>query len=519
MAQILLNNRFSILHLESTSNFSKVLFALDTYQNPPRNCTIKIYRPISQKNHIQQWITQQFQQEAHLLKQLSLAEPNLPEIYTYSHNAQGYYIVRELIEGLTLRKQVQAQGVFSLKMVKIILTKLLLTLENLHQQKVIHQNIRPKNIILRDSDHAPVSINFGSIKQIVATFDFHGEKNIFSLKDVLGYTASEQALGKAIPASDIYSLGLTAIYLLTAKDPISLSVDKTSGQYQIPLEIDRQDAKLAKVLAKAISLNPEDRYASAQEMLDDLFYKNPQTLEYQNLEAGINLSSDTESENFFNSKSYHAQDAHRSTKKSKNNLWIVVLAILVGCISLANLYLFLKSQKTAQEPENIEQNSELLAPTPEVTIESTNKTSILNDELKTALEIPIFLTGSPQKQLRSILGEPNAIKKGYWKNSSAWIYKRQGNGLIDLGYLFDLDTERLRQTEIAIAHSVDIATIEEILNSLLQGNLNQSVAQGLKQVYNRQINTYSFRSGNLQGSIELEDDDNIYIGIWEQDFH
>ena len=509
MAQILLNNRFSILHLVSTSSFSKVLFALDTYQNPPRNCTIKIYKPISQKNYIKQWITDQFQQEANRLKQLSLAESNLPEIYTYSHNSQGYYIVRELVEGLTLRKQVQTKGVFTPSVVRTILTQLLLTLEKLHEQKVIHQNIRPKNIILRHSDRAPVSINFGSIKQIVATFDFHGTKNIFSLKDVLGYTSSEQALGKAIPASDIYSLGLTAIYLLTAKDPINLDIEKKSGQYIVPPEIKRKDAKLASVIAKAISLNPEERYASAKEMLNDLFYKNPQKLNYTSIETLKNYQNNQQNEP-------PLDQSDRVKAKPKHNLWLTVLIILVGSISLANLYLILKSAQTVEETENIEQVTELPI---ESTVEFNSNPSILNDKLKTALEIPIFVTGSPKQELRNALGEPNAIKKGYWQNSSAWIYKKQGNGLIDLGYLFDLDTEKLRQTEIAIADSVDIGTIKEILNSLLQGNLNQSVAQGLQQVYDRRIKAYSFSSGDLQGSIEIEEDDNIYIGIWEEDFH
>ena len=62
-------------------------------------------------------------------------------------------------------------------------------------------------------------------------------------------------------------------------------------------------------------------------------------------------------------------------------------------------------------------------------------------------------------------------------------------------------------------------TTEEILDNLLQGNLDPAIKQGLKRVYDRQINVYSFSVGNLEGSIEREKDDNIYIGIWEANFH
>ena len=266
----LLDNRFSILHIERTNSFSKVFFALDTYQNPPRNCAIKAYKPISQKPQLQEWIVREFQQEAARLKQLSLTNQYLPEIYTYFYDSKAYYIARELVEGATLEAKVQSTGALSNYSVREILRKLLLMLVDLHQEKVVHQNIKPKNIILRDSDSTPISINFGSIKQIVATFDFHGDKNIFSLNDTLGYAPSEQALSEAIPASDLYSLGLTAIYLLTAKNPKDLSIDLDSGNYLIPPKIKAHDPNLAAVIARAIHLNPSDRYSTASEMLNAL---------------------------------------------------------------------------------------------------------------------------------------------------------------------------------------------------------------------------------------------------------
>ena len=158
--------------------------------------------------------------------------------------------------------------------------------------------------------------------------------------------------------------------------------------------------------------------------------------------------------------------------------------------------------------------------TPLTTPKTTaKKQSILNSKSNNLIEVPIFPTGTSKEQLRKVLGEPNAIQKGYWANSSAWIYKNRANNSIDMGYLFDIDTNRLRQTEVAIAPSVGLGTINDILNSLLEGNIDPSISQALKKVYQRQENEYLFKLENLSVSIEREDDDHIYLGVWEADFH
>lgn len=561
-AQTLLDNRYSILHIERTSNFSKVFFALDTYQNPPRSCVIKILQPVVQKPQVAQWIQKEFQKEANHLKQLSLCNPYLPQIYTYSKDSLGYYLVRELIEGITLKEKVETKGKLSGIEVRQILVKLLKVLNYLHKRKVIHQNIKPKNIILRENDHLPMPINFGSIRQIVTTFDFCGDRQISSSNNVYGYIPSEQVLGQPVPASDLYSLGLTAVYLLTAKNPLDLQIDLNHGNFKMPLEISHTDPELAAILSRAISLNSSDRYSSAQEMLDALLQIKSQPSLDKDKPENSDLNLDTplsKSESTFvsTSKAVVAELASKYDRRSQRgfqletkdlsaytaegapdgdagsrrfysgviydfNWWKIIIYILSSLYvlgaAITALYDWNSSQNTfiPQLPEPSTPFPSTLPPPTKVV---SKKPSILHSQSKDLVEVPIFATGTQKKQLRKVLGEPNAIQKGHWVNSSVWIYKGKSNGLIDMGYLFDLNTNKLRQTELAIAPSVGLGTTTEILDSLLQGNITPSVNQGLKKIYQRQANEYSFRLGGLSGSIERDKDDNIYLGVWESDFH
>ena len=500
--EALIYNRYSILHIERSSSFSKVFFALDTYQNPPRSCVIKVFEPIVQKPKIARWIEQEFQKEAKRLKQLSLGNPCLPEIYTYSNEFQVYYLVRELIEGETLSEKVRTKGKFAPQMVREILVKLLSVLEYIHQQGVIHQNIKPENIIWREEDNIPMLINFGSIKQIVSTYGFYGDKQIFSSSNINGYAPAEQTIGKAVPASDLYSLGLTAIYLLTAQNPIELSVNAKSNNFQLAEEITALDPDLAQIITHAINSNLAKRYQSATQMLDALSNRQPNSTSVNHAQVSSSEQSSPKS------------DLHRVN-------WWKTFACILGILYPISAGII------AWHDRKLSQNAPLLqlpepasfpADPPQPSQSAVDRPSML-DERADSLAIPIFPTGTSKEKLRKTLGEPSAIQQGYWANSSAWIYKQQASGAIDLGYLFDLDTDKIRQTEVAIAPTVDLGTTEEILNSLLRGNLTPAIAEELQKIYRRQANEYSFELENLEGSILRESDDHLYLGVWDANFH
>ncbi|HEY9726142.1 MAG TPA: serine/threonine protein kinase, partial [Chroococcales cyanobacterium] len=109
---------------------------------------------------------------------------------------------------------------------------------------------------------------------------------------------------------------------------------------------------------------------------------------------------------------------------------------------------------------------------------------------------------------------------GVWGNTRAVLYEDYVPGQVDLGYLFDRTTGRLRQTEASFAPSVDRATISNSLGQMLNNNASSDIQQGLDAVYQRQSKRYKFRSGsNLKGVIERDNEDRIYVGVWEADLH
>ncbi|MEQ8961926.1 MAG: hypothetical protein RLP02_29030 [Coleofasciculus sp. C2-GNP5-27] len=109
-----------------------------------------------------------------------------------------------------------------------------------------------------------------------------------------------------------------------------------------------------------------------------------------------------------------------------------------------------------------------------------------------------------------------------WHNTQALLYEDFIRDRVSLGYLFDRDTKRLRQTEVAFAQSVGLETMADTLDKMLSRNLSPEIRQGLTQVYQRQSNRYRFTSNNgspLKGVIERNERDRIYIGVWEADLH
>ena len=507
----LLQNRYLIVHIERISSFSKIFFALDTYQDPSRSCLVKIFEPIIQKTKIANRVEREFQQEAKYLKQLSLNNRHIPEIYTYSSELQAYYLVRELIEGEPLNKTIIEKGTFSPAAVRKIAIDLLLVLSYLHENGVVHQNIKPKNIILRNEDRMPMLINFGSIKQIVNTYGFYGDKRIFSSNNVHGYAPPEQALGKAVPASDLYSLGLTALYLLTGKHPIDLVMASDSDAIEIPSRIYRQDPQLATIIQRAISLQISDRYVDAKAMHEDLVRARvkPATGIPRKEHEAIALKQ---------------KPTPLRRHKGGQNWWQLALYFLSGIYILGAMLLalydwYLNRNLVRSLPEPTPESLSESASQPPATPPEPIPPLMLNSPAEKRIEIPLFTTGTTKTELRETLGKPNAIQTGYWENSSAWIYNEQASDAIDLGYLFDTNTNRLRQTEVAIAPSVGLTTIEDILITLLEGEADSAVILGLQQVYNRQTNQYTFELGDLEGSIERESDNHIYLGVWEADFH
>ncbi len=264
----LLDNRFQIVRVLGSGGFGETFLAEDTKMPSSRYCVIKQLRPITDKPEVYQLVQQRFMREAAVLEELGTSCNQIPCLYANFTENEQFFLVQEWIEGPTLLEKVKSEGKQSEKFTRQILIEVLQILDYVHSRGMIHRDIKPDNIILRDSDRLPVLIDFGAVKETVsnATNARHqAAKSI--IVGTPGFMASEQSVGRPIFASDIYGLGMTAIYLLTGKLPRDLTTDPHTAEILWREHASDLSESLAQVLEKAVHFYPRDRYANAREML------------------------------------------------------------------------------------------------------------------------------------------------------------------------------------------------------------------------------------------------------------
>lgn len=139
-------------------------------------------------------------------------------------------------------------------------------------------------------------------------------------------------------------------------------------------------------------------------------------------------------------------------------------------------------------------------------------------DIPTGVGIPAFQPGLAKTHVMQMLGTPTGMARGYWPNTRAVFYELIPNE-VSLGFLFDRHTERIRQTEASFTAGTNPQTVLLTLNGMLGCQLNEQIEQGLNKVWQREAGQYSFRLGSLEGVIERQRGDRLYIGIWEEDLH
>lgn len=267
----LLNNRYQITATLGRGGFGETFLATDTHLPSGKRCVIKLLKPMVSSGSIPQWMYDRFEQEARLLEHLGGAHHQIPHLYAYFSEGNNFYLVQEWIEGTTLLEKVKKEGVLSPLQVEEILLNILPVLEFLHGENIIHRDVKPDNIIFREADHLPVLIDFGAVKEALTTVvDTEGNSAYSIAIGTPGYMPSEQAAGRPIYSSDLYSLGLTAVYLLTGKSPQYLATDNQTAEILWREELPDLHSNLAGVIDRAIRFHPRERFKSAREMMEAL---------------------------------------------------------------------------------------------------------------------------------------------------------------------------------------------------------------------------------------------------------
>ncbi len=257
-----LRDRYLAIEPIGQGGFGRTFKAIDEDKPSKPLCAIKQFFPQVASTSVSQKAAELFTQEASALEQLD--DRHIPKLLAYFITPDGrQYLVQEFINGQNLKAELETNGIFSVAKVREILATLLPVLDYIHRLGFIHRDIKPENIIRRADNQQLYLVDFGAAKVTTSERSQLGGTTIGTPE----FMAPEQGWGGAFPASDLYSLGVTCLHLLTGVSPFTL-FDEHRGEWTWRNEISQEiDPQLASVLDKLIQPRPIDRYVTAADAI------------------------------------------------------------------------------------------------------------------------------------------------------------------------------------------------------------------------------------------------------------
>ncbi|TBR57406.1 hypothetical protein B4U84_15455 [Westiellopsis prolifica IICB1] len=264
---VLLHERHRLIKQIGQGGDCQTFIAVDEGQSLPFFCVVQQFAK-------QDYTPETFGQTAQRLEELG-KHPQIPKVISYFAENDHFYLVQELIEGKNLAALVEEQGAFNETQIWQLLESLLPVIKFISDRYVIHCDIKPENIILGSSGRFTKEnlflVDFSTAKLL-------SEQQISAAKSLVSpeYAAPEQIQGHAVFASDLYSLGVTCIYLLTHISPFDLfDIANNCWIWQQYLTVKVSD-RLVKILDKLIEIDLSHRFQSADEVMQALGIYLPQ---------------------------------------------------------------------------------------------------------------------------------------------------------------------------------------------------------------------------------------------------
>lgn len=232
-----------------------------------------------------------FEREANTLKNLD--HPSIPKYLDYFEVAEGFALVQTYIEAVSLEALVEYGLKFSQAEIIELAEKLLGILTYLHEQNppVIHRDIKPSNILISNRSENGIGdiylVDFGSVQTVASK-----KQGTITIVGTYGYIPLEQFSGQAVAASDLYSLGMTLIYLITGLHPAELT--HVNGQVQF--ESNNISGKFRRWLGKLTHPHLDKRFDSAKLALTALKSKDGSSGDFLHLRPAnsqVKLSRDS----------------------------------------------------------------------------------------------------------------------------------------------------------------------------------------------------------------------------------
>jgi tetratricopeptide (TPR) repeat protein/tRNA A-37 threonylcarbamoyl transferase component Bud32 len=268
--------RYQITNYLGGGGFGETYVANDTQLPGSPQCVVKKLKPQSTDITTLEIARRLFDTEAQVLYKLGNHD-RIPQLLAYFEENAEFYLVQELIIGNDLSQELKSCVIFTQNQVMSLLQEILEILDFVHQQKVIHRDVNPRNILRREQDNKLILIDFGAVKQI--TTKLVNSPDITKSTVAIGtpgYTPGEQAQGTPKFSSDIYALGIIAIQALTGLSPDQLEKDVETNEI-IWQNFATVSPEFAQFLNQMICYDFRQRYASATIALQALQELNKNT--------------------------------------------------------------------------------------------------------------------------------------------------------------------------------------------------------------------------------------------------
>lgn len=210
-----------------------------------------------------------FKREARILGRLG-SHSQIPMLLNYFIVDGQFYLVQEYVQGDTLSKEVRRHGTYKEPQIKRFLQEILPVLQYVHQQGVIHRDIKPPNLLRCAQDGRLVLIDFGAVREHLA----HAAEGALPVANTqfvgtMGFAPPEQIALRPCFASDIYALGVTCLYLMTGRTPIEFEVDPRTHTliWQRSVQVSRY---FEQILTKMLQPNAEARFQTIEALAQAL---------------------------------------------------------------------------------------------------------------------------------------------------------------------------------------------------------------------------------------------------------
>lgn len=333
-AGYLLNKRYRLIDLIGEGGMANVYLGVDTILN--RKVAVKVLR--GDLSHDETFV-KRFKREA--LATTALEHPNLVQIYDVGVEQGYYYIVMEYIEGKTLKQLIKQHGPLSVGETIDVMEQLVSAVEHAHSRNVIHRDIKPQNVIVRNDGTVKLT-DFGiaiaqNAAQLTETNSIMGSVHYLAPELAKGDAASEQ--------SDIYSLGILMFELLAGFVPFTgdsaVNIALMHMEDRIPsirgVAGEEVNQAIENIILRSTAKNKSNRYLSANDMLLDLVdcqYRNEAILELE--EDEIESYNPTTEETIVMDK-----DKINKGMKKNNKKKFIIPIVIAAVLALGLLIYFL----------------------------------------------------------------------------------------------------------------------------------------------------------------------------------